>query len=484
MAQVARLAPATRAGVGLPVRRGAHRGRRRLDDAPDQNGHTSDDTGYSCPSGWQGIHPFLAAYQTDNGDGTCTPSGTSGTWSAATGTGAGWEHWTVDLAAYAGSDVEVSISYASDETVQAAGVFVDDIEVSTGEGSTAFEPGADPLNGGASPGRRQGPPATTTTGRSGRPPSPRPRSAPMRAGRSRASRRCSPSWQRSSGPTPGRPAAASSTASRAWASPSRRRPGRSTPRPSSTSRGPATTGSSTRTPTSGTATAWPWSAGGTPGSTRASRPTPSGSGASTRDRARPRRSSTPGMASPTTTRSGASRSAIRAQAWSSTSRVYARGAMTLQALRQEVGDDDFFTILRRWARTRAGGNVTTDEFISLAERVSGKDLGDLFDAWLYTPSKPAVVAAQARRSAGGLGRRPAPRAAGGAEPAPALRPGRAGSPGALMGRGRAAPGSATRAATSGRTPLAGAGEGHDPRAGRSMRPGPGRRRAGARRRYA
>ena len=70
---------------------------------PDQNGHTSDDTGFSCPSGWQGIHPFLAAYQTDNGDGTCTPSGTSGTWSAATGTGAGWEHWTVDLAGVRGS---------------------------------------------------------------------------------------------------------------------------------------------------------------------------------------------------------------------------------------------------------------------------------------------------------------------------------------------------------------------------------------------
>ena len=122
-----------------------------LDDwttLPDLNGHTSDDTGFSCPfGGWQAIHPFLARYQSDNGDGTCSPSGTSGTWSAATGTGDGSENWVVDLSAYAGSDVEVSISYASDEVVQAQGVFVDDIAVSTGEGSTSFEPGADPLAG-------------------------------------------------------------------------------------------------------------------------------------------------------------------------------------------------------------------------------------------------------------------------------------------------------------------------------------------------
>lgn len=44
----------------------------------------------------------------------------------------------LDLAGYAGPDVEVSISYASDEVIQAAGVFVDDIEASTGEGIINF----------------------------------------------------------------------------------------------------------------------------------------------------------------------------------------------------------------------------------------------------------------------------------------------------------------------------------------------------------
>jgi len=55
---------------------------------PDMNGHTGTSVGRSCPF-WLPIHPFLAHYQTDNGDGTCSPAGTSGTWSAATGKGNG-----------------------------------------------------------------------------------------------------------------------------------------------------------------------------------------------------------------------------------------------------------------------------------------------------------------------------------------------------------------------------------------------------------
>ena len=51
------------------------------------------------------------------------------------------EQWTVDLSAYAGGSVEVSIAYISDWATQGLGVFVDDIEVSTGEGSTSFEAG-------------------------------------------------------------------------------------------------------------------------------------------------------------------------------------------------------------------------------------------------------------------------------------------------------------------------------------------------------
>jgi aminopeptidase N len=68
--------------------------------------------------------------------------------------------------------------------------------------------------------------------------------------------------------------------------------------------------------------------------------------------------------------------------------VYDRGAMTLHALRERVGDKAFFTILRRWARQNAGGTVRTKDFIALSERVSGKQLDRLFRVWLYVPEKP------------------------------------------------------------------------------------------------
>jgi aminopeptidase N len=70
--------------------------------------------------------------------------------------------------------------------------------------------------------------------------------------------------------------------------------------------------------------------------------------------------------------------------------VYQRGALTLHALRQEVGDAAFFAILRTFATRFAYGNATTAEFISVAEELSGLDLDDLFDAWLYEPELPPL----------------------------------------------------------------------------------------------
>ena len=74
------------------------------------------------------------------------------------------------------------------------------------------------------------------------------------------------------------------------------------------------------------------------------------------------------------------------------SAVYGRGAMTLQALRNRVGDQDFWRILRTWIREQDGGNGATEEFEELATRVSGKDLGSFFTAWLHTPTRPARTA--------------------------------------------------------------------------------------------
>ncbi|MEN8235085.1 MAG: M1 family metallopeptidase [Actinomycetota bacterium] len=68
--------------------------------------------------------------------------------------------------------------------------------------------------------------------------------------------------------------------------------------------------------------------------------------------------------------------------------VYQRGSFVLVALRNEVGDDAFFEILQAHAARHANGNVTTDEFIALAEEISGRDLASLFDTWLYGEEMP------------------------------------------------------------------------------------------------
>ncbi len=74
------------------------------------------------------------------------------------------------------------------------------------------------------------------------------------------------------------------------------------------------------------------------------------------------------------------------------SAIYTRGAMTLQALRNRVGDQAFWKILRTWIREQRGGNVASEQFEEVAARVSGQDLGSFFTAWLRTPSKPAPTA--------------------------------------------------------------------------------------------
>ena len=73
--------------------------------------------------------------------------------------------------------------------------------------------------------------------------------------------------------------------------------------------------------------------------------------------------------------------------------VYLRGGMTLQALRQRIGNGDFWTVLRRWVAERRDGNGSTEQFVALAEEVSGEDLSGFFDAWVNAEEKPADTAA-------------------------------------------------------------------------------------------
>ncbi|MER7758486.1 M1 family metallopeptidase [Streptomyces sp. NPDC097619] len=70
--------------------------------------------------------------------------------------------------------------------------------------------------------------------------------------------------------------------------------------------------------------------------------------------------------------------------------VYDRGALALQALRNEIGDEKFFAVLKGWPTEFAHGNASVAEFTRYAERISGKRLAGLLDTWLYRSGKPAA----------------------------------------------------------------------------------------------
>lgn len=70
--------------------------------------------------------------------------------------------------------------------------------------------------------------------------------------------------------------------------------------------------------------------------------------------------------------------------------VYERGALTLQALRLEVGDQAFFRTMKAWVRRFKGKSATTEDFVALASEVAGRDLGDLFSSWLDETPQPEL----------------------------------------------------------------------------------------------
>lgn len=70
--------------------------------------------------------------------------------------------------------------------------------------------------------------------------------------------------------------------------------------------------------------------------------------------------------------------------------IYKRGALTLHALRCEVGDAAFFEVLRTFQTNHRYAVVTGADFESHASVVTGKRLGPLFDAWLRQAALPPL----------------------------------------------------------------------------------------------
>ena len=70
--------------------------------------------------------------------------------------------------------------------------------------------------------------------------------------------------------------------------------------------------------------------------------------------------------------------------------VYKRGALTLHALRHELGDEPFFELLRSWATEHRHGTVTTADFAALVGERANRDLDGFFTAWLDRTELPPL----------------------------------------------------------------------------------------------
>lgn len=71
-------------------------------------------------------------------------------------------------------------------------------------------------------------------------------------------------------------------------------------------------------------------------------------------------------------------------------RVYKRGALTVHALRRELGDAAFFEVLRAWVADHEGGSVTTADFVAQVAKTAGRDVSGLIDAWVYSLALPPL----------------------------------------------------------------------------------------------
>lgn len=70
--------------------------------------------------------------------------------------------------------------------------------------------------------------------------------------------------------------------------------------------------------------------------------------------------------------------------------TYERGALLFHALRLEVGDEAFASIVRDFVQDNLHRRVGVEDLVAVAERVSGRDLDDFFVAWVDEAAVPAL----------------------------------------------------------------------------------------------
>ena len=70
--------------------------------------------------------------------------------------------------------------------------------------------------------------------------------------------------------------------------------------------------------------------------------------------------------------------------------VYNRGPLAMHALRKEMGDNAFLTLLRQWPATYAGKNASFDDFEAMVSTVAGRDLTQFVDEWFRGTTVPST----------------------------------------------------------------------------------------------
>jgi hypothetical protein len=112
---------------------------------PDLNGGTTSDPPADCEQGFLlELHPFLGHYL---GGADCTDPGTTGEWNSFTGTSDDYVEAAIDLSAYAGKQVEISITHVTDPVTGGVGAAVDDTRLVAG-GVTLFADGFEGMSSG------------------------------------------------------------------------------------------------------------------------------------------------------------------------------------------------------------------------------------------------------------------------------------------------------------------------------------------------
>ncbi len=64
--------------------------------------------------------------------------------------------------------------------------------------------------------------------------------------------------------------------------------------------------------------------------------------------------------------------------------VYSKGALFLDALRKEIGDDAFFQALQDYFQAHRYGVARPEDLLKAFEAAAGRSLSDFYEAWLYT----------------------------------------------------------------------------------------------------